>query len=252
MYKRQAGYAAYYRTALAPIEEESRIGDSLAEHQAEVAAARSADEMLAALEGEGGLLPVLRQNTAAYVDLADKCKAEGMTAETYAEYAALTEICYSLNAGIEEMEAALAQAKAAADPLEKESALAVIQSRIIEGGDLYRLSETAVTAAAAAQTALDTLQAQKAVEEAQKQQNQTGTSGGSRISSGSGSGGSSSSSGGSRSSSNRGSGSSNGSTDSTGGSDSSTSSTGSGSSSGSGGDSSSGGSSGPTSAGGAD
>ena len=239
-----AGYAAYYRVALDPPAEEVRAGDSLAEHQAEVAAARSAEEILAALEGEGGLLPALQQSASAYADLAGKCKAEGMSVETYDEYAALNESCYGLNTGIAELETALAKAKAAADPREKESALAAIRGRVIEGGDIYRLNETAVSAAAAAQTALDTLRAQKAAEaeaarraaeEAQKQQNQTGTSGGS-------------SSGGSRGSSNRGSGSAGGGSGGSGSSGGSASG-GSGGSSSSG-DSASGGSGEPTISGG--
>ena len=252
------GYG-YYQYNIDKQMSESFEGVSLNNYNEQLANAKSAEEILAVIEGDGGLLSAIEKNLNDSKGILEQCKNAGMNAADYSEYADLEKAIGEFESEISDLKTRLAEIKQmdGTNP-EKSAGLEKIKTELSEGGSSYQNNEKLNEMSKSANAALNAKKKSEASKpksdgSSNKPSNSGGSSSGgssSKSSGGSSSGGSSSkssggsSSGGSSSKSSGGSSSGGSSSKSSGGSSSG------GSSSKSSGGSSSGGSSSGSSGGG--
>ena len=245
------GYG-YYQYNIDKQMSESFEGVSLDNYNEQLANAKSAEEILAVIEGDGGLLSAIEKNLNDSKGILEQCKNAGMNAADYSEYADLEKAIGEFESEISDLKTRLAEIKQmdGTNP-EKSAGLEKIKTELSEGGSIYQNNEKLNEMSKSANAALNAKKKSEASKPksdgaSNKPSNGGSSSGGSSSKSGGGS-----SSGGSSSKSSGGSSSGGSSSKSSGGSSSKSSggSSSGGSSSKSSGGSSSGGSSSKSSGG---
>ena len=201
------GYG-YYQYNIDKQMSESFEGVSLNNYNEQLANAKSAEEILAVIEGDGGLLSAIEKNLNDSKGILEQCKNAGMNAADYSEYADLEKAIGEFESEISDLKTRLAEIKQmdGTNP-EKSTGLEKIKTELSEGGSIYQNNEKLNEMSKSANAALNAKKKSEASKPksdgaSNKPSNSGSSSGGSssKSSGGSSSGGSSSKSSGGSSS----------------------------------------------------
>ena len=135
------GYG-YYQYNIDKQMSESFEGVSLDNYNEQLANAKSAEEILAVIEGDGGLLSAIDKNLNDSKGILDQCKNAGMNAADYSEYADLEKAIGEFESEISDLKTRLAEIKQmdGTNP-EKSTGLEKIKTELSEGGSIYQNNE---------------------------------------------------------------------------------------------------------------
>ena len=203
-----AGGYGYYQYNIDKQMSESFEGVSLDNYNEQLANAKSAEEILTVIEGDGGLLSAIEKNLNDSKGILEQCKNAGMNAADYSEYADLEKAIGEFESEISDLKTRLAEIKQmdGTNP-EKSTGLEKIKTELSEGGSIYQNNEKLNEMSKSANAALNAKKKSEASKPksdgaSNKPSNGGGSSSGgsSRSSGGSSSGGSSSKSSGGSSS----------------------------------------------------
>ena len=118
---------------------ESFEGVSLDNYNEQLANAKSAEEILTVIEGDGGLLSAIEKNLNDSKGILEQCKNAGMNAADYSEYADLEKAIGEFESEISDLKTRLAEIKQmdGTNP-EKSTGLEKIKTELSEGGSIYQ------------------------------------------------------------------------------------------------------------------
>ena len=135
------GYG-YYQYNIDKQMSESFEGVSLDNYNEQLANAKSAEEILAVIEGDGGLLSAIENNLNDSKGILEQCKNAGMNAADYSEYADLEKAIGEFESEISDLKTRLAEIKQmdGTNP-EKSAGLEKIKTELSEGGSIYQNNE---------------------------------------------------------------------------------------------------------------
>ena len=135
------GYG-YYQYNIDKQMSESFEGVSLDNYNEQLANAKSAEEILAVIEGDGGLLSAIEKNLNDSKGILEQCKNAGMNAADYSEYADLEKAIGEFESEISDLKTRLAEIKQmdGTNP-EKSAGLEKIKTELSEGGSIYQNNE---------------------------------------------------------------------------------------------------------------
>ena len=135
------GYG-YYQYNIDKQMSESFEGVSLDNYNEQLANAKSAEEILAVIEGDGGLLSAIEKNLNDSKGILELCKNAGMNAADYSEYADLEKAIGEFESEISDLKSRLAEIKQmdGTNP-EKTNGLEKIKTELSEGGSIYQNNE---------------------------------------------------------------------------------------------------------------
>ncbi len=135
------GYG-YYQYNIDKQMSESFEGVSLDNYNEQLANAKSAEEILAVIEGDGGLLSAIEKNLNDSKGILEQCKNAGMNAADYSEYADLEKAIGEFESEISDLKSRLAEIKQmdGTNP-EKTNGLEKIKTELSEGGSIYQNNE---------------------------------------------------------------------------------------------------------------
>ena len=135
------GYG-YYQYNIDKQMSESFEGVSLDNYNEQLANAKSAEEILAVIEGDGGLLAAIEKNLNDSKGILEQCKNAGMNAADYSEYADLEKAIGEFESEISDLKSRLAEIKQmdGTNP-EKSTGLEKIKTELSEGGSIYQNNE---------------------------------------------------------------------------------------------------------------
>ena len=135
------GYG-YYQYNIDKQMSESFEGVSLDNYNEQLANAKSAEEILAVIEGDGGLLSAIEKNLNDSKGILEQCKNAGMSAADYSEYADLEKAIGEFESEISDLKTRLAEIKQmdGTNP-EKSTGLEKIKTELSEGGTIYQNNE---------------------------------------------------------------------------------------------------------------
>ena len=121
---------------------ESFEGVSLDNYNEQLANAKSAEEILTVIEGDGGLLSAIEKNLNDSKGILEQCKNAGMNAADYSEYADLEKAIGEFESEISDLKTRLAEIKQmdGTNP-EKSTGLEKIKTELSEGGRIYQNNE---------------------------------------------------------------------------------------------------------------
>ena len=135
------GYG-YYQYNIDKQMSESFEGVSLDNYNEQLANAKSAEEILTVIEGDGGLLSAIEKNLNDSKGILEQCKNAGMNAADYSEYADLEKAIGEFESEISDLKTRLAEIKQmdGTNP-EKSTGLEKIKTELSEGGRIYQNNE---------------------------------------------------------------------------------------------------------------
>ena len=135
------GYG-YYQYNIDKQMSESFEGVSLNNYNEQLANAKSAEEILAVIEGDGGLLSAIEKNLNDSKGILEQCKNAGMNAADYSEYADLEKAIGEFESEISDLKTRLDEIKQmdGTNP-EKSAGLEKIKTELSEGGSIYQNNE---------------------------------------------------------------------------------------------------------------
>ena len=135
------GYG-YYQYNIDKQMSESFEGVSLDNYNEQLANAKSAEEILTVIEGDGGLLSAIEKNLNDSKGILEQCKNAGMNAADYSEYADLEKAIGEFESEISALKTRLAEIKQmdGTNP-EKSTGLEKIKTELSEGGSIYQNNE---------------------------------------------------------------------------------------------------------------
>lgn len=135
------GYG-YYQYNIDKQMSESFEGVSLDNYNEQLANAKSAEEILAVIEGDSGLLSAIEKNLNDSKGILEQCKNAGMNAADYSEYADLEKAIGEFESEISDLKSRLAEIKQmdGTNP-EKTNGLEKIKTELSEGGSIYQNNE---------------------------------------------------------------------------------------------------------------
>lgn len=135
------GYG-YYQYNIDKQMSESFEGVSLDNYNEQLANAKSAEEILAVIEGDSGLLSAIEKNLNDSKGILEQCKNAGMNAADYGEYADLEKAIGEFESEISDLKSRLAEIKQmdGTNP-EKSTGLEKIKTELSEGGSIYQNNE---------------------------------------------------------------------------------------------------------------
>lgn len=135
------GYG-YYQYNIDKQMSESFEGVSLGDYNEQLANAKSAEEILTVIEGDGGLLSAIEKNLNDSKGILEQCKNAGMSAADYSEYADLEKAIGEFESEISDLKTRLAEIKQmdGTNP-EKSTGLEKIKTELSEGGNIYQNNE---------------------------------------------------------------------------------------------------------------
>lgn len=135
------GYG-YYQYNIDKQMSESFEGVSLDNYNEQLANAKSAEEILAVIEGDSGLLSAIEKNLNDSKGILEQCNNAGMNAADYSEYADLEKAIGEFESEISDLKTRLDEIKQmdGTNP-EKSTGLEKIKTELSEGGSIYQNNE---------------------------------------------------------------------------------------------------------------